>query len=253
MALESASNIAELIPSNPPQTDQVAGGAGHLRMLKVVLQNTFPGMAGTFGRVITLSASTTATLNQNQCLFVNSNAAYTFSLPDAATLSDGYTYYLKARADTTVIPYGDQYLDGRSGARVVKAGTLMTIVRFSPVEWLASGLSPEDVADSINVDSEGFVAKARMAQTADTAENAASATSAATITMTGAVSPITIGAVALVKITQNVGAGFTLQAPVTFWHPTLENGAGTDTGRWNALADAMAVDGCVPAVKVAFA
>ena len=42
MALESASWVTQLVNTNPTVSDPVAEGDDHLRMLKVVLQNSFP-------------------------------------------------------------------------------------------------------------------------------------------------------------------------------------------------------------------
>ena len=46
MPLETASYIHELEPSNPAGTDQLAQGDDHLRLLKSVLQATFPNLTG---------------------------------------------------------------------------------------------------------------------------------------------------------------------------------------------------------------
>jgi hypothetical protein len=43
MGLESASFISSLVTSNPLNTDTKSQGDDHLRLLKAVLQATFPG------------------------------------------------------------------------------------------------------------------------------------------------------------------------------------------------------------------
>jgi hypothetical protein len=48
MALETATYIADLNPTNPPGTDPVAQADDHLRLIKQVLQNTFPNQTGPF-------------------------------------------------------------------------------------------------------------------------------------------------------------------------------------------------------------
>jgi len=45
MALESADQIWELVPTNPESGDPVAEGDNHLRMIKLSLQNSLPGMS----------------------------------------------------------------------------------------------------------------------------------------------------------------------------------------------------------------
>ena len=46
MALESASYISQLTPSNPPEGDPAVQAADHLRLIKSVLQSTFPNLNG---------------------------------------------------------------------------------------------------------------------------------------------------------------------------------------------------------------
>jgi hypothetical protein len=44
MALETATYIPQLVPSNPPTTDPIAQADGQIRLLKQVLQNQFPNV-----------------------------------------------------------------------------------------------------------------------------------------------------------------------------------------------------------------
>lgn len=62
MALESANWVTQLNAANPTATDPVAEGDDHLRMLKTVLQNSFPSsstaaiipnMSGQSGKYLT--------------------------------------------------------------------------------------------------------------------------------------------------------------------------------------------------------
>jgi hypothetical protein len=46
MSLESASFIHQLLPSNPTTQDKMKQGDDHIRQLKQVLQNNFPGLTG---------------------------------------------------------------------------------------------------------------------------------------------------------------------------------------------------------------
>ena len=48
MGLETAVYINDLNPANPSALDPVPEGNNHIRMLKQVLQNTFPGLAGVY-------------------------------------------------------------------------------------------------------------------------------------------------------------------------------------------------------------
>ena len=62
MALESASWVTQLVNTNPKGSDPVAEGDDHLRMLKIVLKNSFPSsstaaivpnMSGQSGKYLT--------------------------------------------------------------------------------------------------------------------------------------------------------------------------------------------------------
>lgn len=53
MSIESALYIQELNASNPPSTDPVGQAAAHLRLIKSVLQNTFPNLNHAAGVVPT--------------------------------------------------------------------------------------------------------------------------------------------------------------------------------------------------------
>lgn len=57
MPLESATYLFDLVPTNPPGTDGVSQGDDHLRLIKAVLQNTFPNIVaqelpGTSGSIL---------------------------------------------------------------------------------------------------------------------------------------------------------------------------------------------------------
>ena len=46
MPLETATNIYQLVPANPPDTDLVQQGDDHLRLIKSVIQQTWPNLTG---------------------------------------------------------------------------------------------------------------------------------------------------------------------------------------------------------------
>jgi hypothetical protein len=46
MALETASYIAQLVPTNPLSTDSVSQSDDHMRLIKAALKNTFPNLDG---------------------------------------------------------------------------------------------------------------------------------------------------------------------------------------------------------------
>jgi len=46
MGLETANDISELVPANPAGSDETAQGDDHIRLIKAVLQATFPNISG---------------------------------------------------------------------------------------------------------------------------------------------------------------------------------------------------------------
>ena len=46
MALETANVVNDLVITNPTSTDPKSQGDDHLRLIKSVLRNTFPGASG---------------------------------------------------------------------------------------------------------------------------------------------------------------------------------------------------------------
>jgi len=66
MSLETATYIDQLVPTNPQQTDPVAQGDDHLRMIKSVLQQSLPLCDGPLNispDLVQIGDSTTATHN----------------------------------------------------------------------------------------------------------------------------------------------------------------------------------------------
>lgn len=82
MGLESASYVAQLNSSNPASTDSKAQGDDHLRLLKAVLQTTFPNANKPFY----LPTSSTA-VGSNYAVASPSDAGKTIPVPGGLTVS----------------------------------------------------------------------------------------------------------------------------------------------------------------------
>lgn len=159
MGLETATYIADLDSNNPDGADPRSQGDNHLRMLKVVLKNTFPGMTGRAFRVQTKSGNYSATLNDNASLLLFTGAAV-LSLPLASSLGDGYLLMVYASAGevqivttppdgingqgTFIVPYG------QSAFIVGGASTFVGLLTqsFAPT-WSTGDVKPtfKNVAD----------------------------------------------------------------------------------------------------------
>lgn len=93
MGLESTTTIAGLVPTNPLSGDTKGEGDDHIRLLKVVLQASFPGLAGALGRVVGKTASYGLVLNDNGSVIVfTAGASITLSTAVAASaLGNGFS------------------------------------------------------------------------------------------------------------------------------------------------------------------
>ena len=84
MGLEVATYISSLVTTNPAGGDNASDGDNHLRLIKSVLQSSFPNMDGPFYRpkqaTKTANYTLTAT-DDNQTIILNSATAFTVTLP----------------------------------------------------------------------------------------------------------------------------------------------------------------------------
>src|SRR5262245_35656254 len=94
MGVEVATFIADLQPSLPAPTDPKSQGDNHIRLIKQVLQNTFPGANKAQGgqTVISVAASFTILSTQSGVLFAvnTSPGAVTATLPSLAGTDAGW-------------------------------------------------------------------------------------------------------------------------------------------------------------------
>lgn len=75
MGLESATHVTDFVLTNPVGgVDQKAQGDDHIRLIKTVLQNSFPGMSGAIHRTtVDSGASRNLVKNDNTSLIVCTN------------------------------------------------------------------------------------------------------------------------------------------------------------------------------------
>lgn len=147
MALETGNYIKDLDSANPANSDGKAEGDDHLRLIKKVLKNTFPGMAGPFGGIVTLSSPRTLTSDDRFQVILATNAM-TLPLAAAATLGAGWTIEVWATNGAVVIdPDGSEQINGGntfmlpqgSNTKIISDGTkffaTQTVPRGIIVEW----------------------------------------------------------------------------------------------------------------------
>ena len=127
MGLETATYVNDLVDTNPDGSDQRSQGDNHLRLIKTVLRNTFPGMAGRMSRAQSKGGNYTAVLNDNTSLLFFTAAA-TLSLTAVATLGNGWSVMIYAGGgDVTVDPNGAEEVNG-AATKVVKQGQMAILM-----------------------------------------------------------------------------------------------------------------------------
>ena len=121
MGLETGSFVADLVLTNPAATDLVSEGDDHLRLIKAVLQGTFPGMGGIYRRVDARSTGYTVLTTDNTKHFVidaSATTTVTLSLPAAASITSGFSIMVTALTGATVL------IDGAGAEQINGAATL---------------------------------------------------------------------------------------------------------------------------------
>lgn len=96
MSLETATFVADLDPSNPGPTDLKSQGDDHLRLIKQVLQNTFPGANGPVGsgqKTAVKSANYSILTTDDQTTFLcnTSSGPFTLTLPTLPPTTTSWT------------------------------------------------------------------------------------------------------------------------------------------------------------------
>lgn len=149
MSLESATYVSDLVSTNPVTGDQVAQGDDHLRLLKAVLQTTFPNASRTtyFWRSVNKSADyTVLATDQNKTFVVDAtSASVTLTLPTLTASQDGWAIdVMKSDSSAnTVVVAGT--IDGATnytistrygGQRFVWSGTAWYTLRDDKVAQL---------------------------------------------------------------------------------------------------------------------
>lgn len=140
MGLETASYLNDLVAANPDgAADQVSQGDNHIRLLKAVLQATFPSMAGAAWRVQTKTANYTLLATDNMSV-INCTTALTLALTDVATIGNKFMALVSANGvAVTIDPSGTETVNG-AATLVIPSGQACLLV-CTGAAWLAYGLT----------------------------------------------------------------------------------------------------------------
>ena len=158
MALESATYLSELVAANPVGGDGKSAGDNHIRMIKAVLQATFPGMGGAAWRYTSKSSGFTMDQTYNM-VYVHCTASFTLALDPAATVGNGFLAVLTAASgisDITIDPDSAELING-GASFALKAGeacllfctgTAWRALSFNLASaWVANALKPAAKGD----------------------------------------------------------------------------------------------------------
>lgn len=114
MGLESGTYIADLVATNPVGADNRSEGDDHLRLIKSLVQATFPGMAGRFRRVQAKATAYPPALTDNTSV-LQCTAALTLTFAAVATYGNGWELLVIADGgDVTLTPNGTEKINGQA-------------------------------------------------------------------------------------------------------------------------------------------
>lgn len=112
MTVEAATYVSELNPALPSGSNAILEGDNHLRLLKSVLQNTFPGLGGRAWRTQSKAANYTILPADNMTL-IACTTAITLSFSAVATLGNGFFCTVLATSGSVILdPNGSETIDG---------------------------------------------------------------------------------------------------------------------------------------------
>lgn len=134
MTIESATFLHNLNASYPANADQMGEGDDHIRQMKLVLKNTFPGRAGAEGRAILKSAGFTPASTESGCLYVTL-AEVTCTLPALAGVAEGTHYEFKPLTHAmTISAAGGESIDLAS-SYVIATGDWAVVAKVDGTRW----------------------------------------------------------------------------------------------------------------------
>lgn len=138
MGLESATYVKDLVSANPLATDARSQGDDHLRLIKAVLQTSFPGVQQPY-KIATALPTLDAT--HNMAAF-ELTGPLTVPLPALGSVPNGYALFIKAVTGTlTLDPNASELIEGAttyavpasSWVLLISKGTAWVVFVGSPV------------------------------------------------------------------------------------------------------------------------
>lgn len=155
MGLETATYISDLVTTNPPTTDNVAQGDDHLRLLKSVLQATFPSATKAlyFPNTEAKTADfTVAATDQNKVYAVDTaSTTVDVTLPSLASTDDGWrANFVKTNSGGNALNI-DGTINGDSGGVAILNQYDYVTVEWTGTAWVSFGYPVFDSAGAMLV------------------------------------------------------------------------------------------------------
>lgn len=129
MGLEAATFLNSLVPTNPDGGDSKSAGDDHLRLLKAVLLNTLPGLAGRFGRVQakTVNYNVVATDNLTVLAYTGGSGLTIGSSAVASSLGNGFNLLVINVSGGTITfdPFGSETVNAAVSLAIPTAHAAM--------------------------------------------------------------------------------------------------------------------------------
>lgn len=154
MAIELASFVDGLDETKPLNTNLVAEGDDHLRLLKAVLKGTFPGRGGAEKQYYAKAANFVVAVNEVSAVFDATGAA-TATLPAVSGLAPGTHFWFWASTSELTVSGADAAVINGVATLVVSVGTGALVLLNGSV-WTALPLSgtaaaPVNLIEGANV------------------------------------------------------------------------------------------------------
>lgn len=166
MALEVANFLGQLNKTWPVTGDQIAQGDDQIRLIKAVLQKTFPGMAGEVLRTVGKSAGFTPSVEESTAIYACS-AAITITLPALGGVALGTYWFIQAiNGAVTLTPSGTETVGGAASATIA-SGSWALVSKSTTTNWTLLGIPAMTAAAIVAALGSTAVAKATDADTVD--------------------------------------------------------------------------------------
>ncbi len=149
MTVETATYLNALDSAKPANTELVAEGDDHLRLLKSVLKATFPGRGLAEKQPVSKTITFAPGLDEVSVLFL-ANGATQANLPAISGLANGTHYWFWAEDNDLTLTTLDTALVNGAAALLLEQGTGACVI-YTGTGWIAVGLGGGSGAAPVNL------------------------------------------------------------------------------------------------------